>query len=273
MADGYGPRTRLRVYRHLFVAQIRSQASYRASFAIDLFSNALIPLIDLATVLLMFQVTRELGGFTAVEVVLMFSLTGVGFALADMVVGNVERLRIYVRTGLLDAVLVRPLSVLGQLVALDFSVRRVARIAVSLTVLMLALARLDLDWTPARVAILVLAPLVGAVYFSALFVATAAVAFWWIESGEFANAFTYGGRDFASYPMTVYGGLFRRLFAYSLGFAFVSYFPALALLGRPDPLGMPGWVSWSGPAVALAASAVAGLIWRTGIRHYRSTGS
>ena len=37
--------------------------------------------------------------------------------------------------------------------------------------------------------------------------------------------------------MTVYGRLFRRLFAYGLGFAFVAYYPALALLGRPDPAG------------------------------------
>ena len=114
----------------------------------------------------------------------------------------------------------------------------------------------------------------GAVFFGAIFVATATVAFWWIDSGEFANGFTYGGRDFTSYPITVYSGLFRRIFAYSLGFAFVAYYPALALLGRPDPLGLPGWAGlvrrrwWPCAAVAVAA-----LVWRFGVRHYRSTGS
>jgi ABC-2 type transport system permease protein len=107
--------------------------------------------------------------------------------------------------------------------------------------------------TPGRLALLVLAPIAGAVIFSAVFVATAAVAFWWIESGELGNALTYGGHDFTAYPIGVYGALFRRLFAYALGFAFVAYYPALALLGRPDPLGAPEHLGYASPLVAVAA--------------------
>ena len=81
------------------------------------------------------------------------------------------------------------------------------------------------------------------------------------------------GHDFASYPVTVYGALMRRLLAYGLGFAFVAYYPALALLGRPDPLGAPAHLGYAAPLIALAAAALAGLLWRTGVRHYRSAGS
>jgi len=106
-----------------------------------------------------------------------------------------------------------------------------------------------------------------------VFVGSATVAFWWIDSGEFANGFTYGGRDFTSYPSNVYSGVFRWLFAYSMGFAFVAYYPALALMGRPDPLGLPGWVAWCSPFAAVIAAALATVVWRFGVRHYRSTGS
>ena len=66
---------------------------------------------------------------------------------------------------------------------------------------------------------IVLSPLYAAVYFMGIFVGGATVAFYWIESGEFANAFTYGGRTFSMYPVSIYSGLFRRVFAYGLGFA------------------------------------------------------
>jgi ABC-2 type transport system permease protein len=178
-----------------------------------------------------------------------------------------------VRQGLLDAILVRPLSPLGQLLALDFTVRRVTRLAVALAVLLVALARVEVAWTPARIGLIPVAVLAGALFFCAVFVGTASIAFWWIDSGEFAASFTYGGRDFTSYPMTVYSGFFRWAFAYSLGFAFVGYYPALALLGRDDPLGAPAWVAWGTPVVALVAAAVAAALWRVGVRHYRSTGS
>jgi ABC-2 type transport system permease protein len=265
--------SRLSTYRYLLGAQLRSQTSYRTSFALDLVFNALIPAIDLIVVVALFRVTRTLGGFTAFEVIVMFGFSSTSFALADLLVGNIEKMRFYVRLGLLDGVLVRPLSVLGQLLAVDFTIRRIARLVVAAAVLLVAASKVDIDWTAARVALLVTAPLFGAAFFAAVFIGTATVAFWWIDSGEFANGFTYGGRDFTTYPMTVYSGLFRRLFAYSLGFAFVAYYPALALLGRADPLGLPGWLGWSSPLVAVLAAAVAGIAWRFGVRHYRSTGS
>jgi ABC-2 type transport system permease protein len=193
--------------------------------------------------------------------------------LADLVVGNVERIRLYVRVGTLDAVLVRPLSTLWQLVALDVSTRRISRVTVAVIVTVVALYRVPIDWIVARIVLAIITPLFAAVFFGAIFVMTATVAFWWIDSGEFANGFTYGGRDFTIYPITVYSGLFRALFGYALGFGFVVYYPALSLFGRADPLGLPAWVGWCSPVVAVVAAGIAAVVWRFGVRHYRSTGS
>jgi len=260
-------------YLRLVAAQVRSQTQYRASFAAEFVFSTVLTMLDVVTVFVVFSVNGSLGGFGAREVLLMVGLSGFAFQVGDLAVGNVERLRLYVRSGLFDAVLVRPLSTLGQLVSMDFATRRIGRAIQGVVVYVVALAVAPIHWSPAAMLLVVVAPLAGAVFFGALFVAFAAVAFWWIESGELANAFTYGGRDFTSYPMTVFGGLFRRLFAYGLGFGFVAYLPALALLDRADPLGVPDWLRWCSPVVALLAAGLAAWFWRTGVRHYRSTGS
>lgn len=261
------------VYLHLARAQVRAQAQYRASFLVDVLGSALLTLLDVITVFVLFAVQGELGGFGIGEVLLMAGLSGCAFPIADLAVGNVERLRVYVRTGLFDTVLVRPLPALAQLLALDFAPRRIGRVVQGVVIYVVALAVVDIAWSPDRVLLAVVAPVAGAVFFASLFVAGSTVAFWWIESGEIANAFTYGGKDFTTYPLTMYGEWFRKLFAFGLGFAFVAYLPALALLGRPDPLGTPRWLHWCSPLTALLAATAAGLLWRTGIRHYRSTGS
>ncbi|MGH3731717.1 MAG: ABC transporter permease, partial [Micromonosporaceae bacterium] len=213
MAEATRPRRpgagRWNAYRHLLAAQVRSQTQYRASFLTDLASSVVFGLLDLAGVMVMFLVTPALGGFVPVEVLLMAGLALTGFAVADLVVGNVERLRVYVRTGLLDAVLIRPLGVLPQLLALDVAPRRVGRLLQALVILAAALLLAEIPWTPWRVLVAVTTPLVGAAFFGALFVAGATVAFWWIESGELANAVTYGGKDFTTTPVTVYSGWFR----------------------------------------------------------------
>lgn len=264
---------RLGPYLALLRGQTRSQTAYRASFLIDVTANVFATALDVVAVLVLFQVSRTIGGFTLRETMVMVGLSSCAFAIADLVVGNIERLKLYVRTGLLDAVLVRPLGVLPQLLLMDLPLRKISRVLFGGAVLALALRAASIDWTPGRIALVPAALLGGVLFFGAIFVATASVAFWWIESGEFGNAFTYGGRDLTAYPMNVYGGWFRRVFAYGLGFAFVAYYPALALLGRADPLGLPAWVGYAAPGAALLAAAIAAAVWRVGIRHYRSTGS
>lgn len=259
-------------YLSLLRANVRAQASYRASFAIDLAANVWSTVADVVAVLVLFGVTTTIGGFTRPEALVIVGLSASAFACADLVVGSVD-LRSYVRTGLLDAVLVRPLRLLPQLVLMDLPLRKLSRAGFGLAVLAAALWAGPVDWTPSRWVLAVLSPAAGAMYFGAIFVAGSTVAFWWIESGELANSVTYGGRDLTSYPMPVYGQLFRLVFGFGLGFAFVAYYPALALLDRPDPLGLPGWLGWVSPAVALPAVGAAALAWRVGVRHYRSTGS
>jgi ABC-2 type transport system permease protein len=260
-------------YLALLRGQVRSQTSYRASFTIDLVSNVWATLADVVTVLVLFRVTTDLAGFARHEALVMVGLSACAFACADLAVGNIDQLRRYVRTGLLDALLVRPLGALPQLLAMDLPLRKLSRAAFGVVVLVAFLASAGIDWTLPRMALAVMAPVGGAVFFASLFIAGSTVAFWWVESGELAASVTYGGKETTTYPMTVYEGAVRQVFTFALGFGFVAYYPALALLGRDDPLGLPGWVGWVAPAVALPAAAVAAVMWRIGIRHYRSTGS
>jgi ABC-2 type transport system permease protein len=263
----------LAAYRHLVSAQVRSQTQYRASFVVDVIGSVMFGVFDVASVVVLFRMTPTLGGFGFAEVFLMTALAGCGFAAADLVVGNVERLPQYVRTGLFDALLVRPLSSLAQLVAMDVATRRVGRLVFGVVMVVAAAANAAVSLTSTHVALLVLTPVAGAMIFGAVFVATATVAFWWIESGEIANGLTYGGLAFTQHPITIYDALFRRLLAYAIGFAFVAYYPTLALLDRADPLGAPPLLGYASPGVGLVAVTIAALLWRTGVRHYRSTGS
>ena len=263
----------LRAYAALVSGHWRSVASYRASFVVDLLTNVGATVVDVATVLVLFGATGSLAGFTVREGLLVVALSSCGFAVADFGVGNIDRLKTYVRTGAMDAVLVRPLGVLLQLVLMDLPLRKLLRVLVGVGVLTAALRVNDIDWTPARAVLVVVAPLAGAVFFGSIFVASASLAFWWVESGQVGSAFTYGGRDFTAYPVPVFGGWFRAVFAYGMGFGFVAYQPALALLGRADPLGLPAGAGFLSPLVALVAAGAAAVVWRTGVRHYRSTGS
>jgi ABC-2 type transport system permease protein len=268
-----GRRERFRPYRMVVKAQLRAQMNYRMSFWIELVAGTLTTGLDLLMVIVIFHVTSRLGGFSFRAAFFMSAVASLAFSCADQLVGSVDDLRVNIRSGQLDALLVRPLGLLRQLVSTDMQMRRIGRIVEGVAVLAVAAGLAHVRWSAGTVALIVVTPLAGTGFFAAFLVMAGTVSFWWIDSTEFGAGFTYGGRDFTTYPMTVYGEFFRRAFAYGLGFAFVAYYPALSMLHMRDPLGLPGWIGWLSPLVAAATCAVATLVWRIGVRHYRSTGS
>ena len=263
----------LAVYVRLARAQVRSQLSYRGSFVMNCLGQALAQANDLAVILVVFGRVAALGGFDITAVLLFYALSGMSFGLADMMVGSIERLPAYVRAGTFDVVLMRPLATLFQLFAGDFQLRRIGRVLTAFGTLVYVLSTSDIEWSPAKALLLVLTPLAGAAIFGSIFVAANSVSFWFVDARELANTVTYGGSYLTSYPITVYMGWMRTLLAYLVPGAFVAYYPGLTLLDHPDPLGAPTWFGWLDTPVALLAAVVAGLIWRTAVRHYRGTGS
>ena len=174
---------------------------------------------------------------------------------------------------LFDQMLLRPLPVLVSLGTAELQLKRLGRVLCAAGVLVVVLTRVPVVWSPRTVLLLAVTPLVGAVILGAIWVATCAVCFWVVEGRELANAFTYGSTVSTAYPVTVFGPWLRRLFCFAVPSAFVAYFPALAILDRPDPLGLPHALRYAAPVVAVAAVGVAALVWRAALRRYQGTGS
>jgi ABC-2 type transport system permease protein len=261
------------VYLRILGSRGRSQLAYPASFALDAAGQAIAQATELVVILAVFAQVHSLGGFARDEVLLIYALAGISFGLSDLAVGQLDELPRWIRTGELDVLLARPLGVLPQLLTSDLQLRRLGRVAVGLVVLVLVLAQGQVAFTPLNVLLVLGTPLIGATITCAIWVMTCSVSFWVIDGREVANAFTYGSQLTTSYPITVLGPWLRRVLCFAVPSAFVAYFPALALLDRPDPLGLPHALRYASPLVAVAAVAVAALVWRTAVRHYQGTGS
>jgi ABC-2 type transport system permease protein len=262
-----------RTYALLAWTWIRAAAQYPVSMVLLLLATAAVTALDLAGIVLLFARAPAIGGFTAPEVLFLYGTSGVSFAVADILLGSAERLGHHVREGTLDAMLVRPVSPLVQVATEEFSPRRLGRLVPTSAVLILAIPRLGVEWTPLRLALVPMMIASGTVIFAALWVLTAAVQFVLLDGHQATKAVTYGGGFLTQYPLTVYGREFVRALTFMVPLAFVNWQPTLYILDRPDPLGLPAAFRFASPAIAALLCGVAALSWRTGLRHYRSTGS
>lgn len=259
-------------YRAVLASRMRSQRSYRANFALDLASSALVGFVELAEVWVIFRSIDSLGGLDLAAVVLVFGVADLTFSLADLAFGHCDTIPTYLRAGTLDVFYLRPQPLLLQLITSDISLRRLARAGVGATALAVGLAINDVAWSAASVALVSLALVSGCATFAAMFVWAAGAQFYLIDGAEATNAFVYGGRYAATQPAAVWDRPLKAVFGFLFPMAFTAYLPVVTLLGLPGPEWMPGWLGWCAPVAALWAWLLALLTWRAGVRHYQGGG-
>ena len=260
-------------YLRLMKANLRSQAQYRVSFILQFVGTFFVSFIDFLAILVIFHHLPQLGGWTLGEVAFLYGTSYVSFKVADLFVGHIDYLSEFIRSGRFDSLLIRPLGSLFQMLTTDFHLRQIGALLQGLVVLTYALSELSIRWDAGRVAMLVVLLVTGAIIYSAIFVIANTISFWVTDAREVANAFTYGGNELAEYPLHIFGAWIRGIATFVVPVGFVSYFPALYILDKPDPTGMPHLVRFMGPLAAGIAVVVARRVWNFGVRHYRSTGS
>ena len=96
--------------------------------------------------------------------------------------------------------------------------------------------------------------------------------FWLLDGAELTSSITYGSHYASSFSPGVMPMPLRIFFSFVIPSAFVGYLPTVTLLGLPGVPGLPPWLGWCLPAVALASWGAALLAWRTGLRRYVGAG-
>lgn len=276
MARGSAGRDRtgaLRAYGLIAAMWIRSSMAYRSSFVMMSAGQFVITGFDFVAIWIMFSHTPQLGGFSLPEVALLYGASGIAIALADLFIGGIEQVGQRIRDGSLDSMLVRPVAPYVQVIADRFALRRVGRLGQTSLVFAWGLANAGIDWTPGRALMVPVMIACGAVIFCGIFTLGGAFQFVATDASEVSNAFTYGGNTMTQYPPSIFAKDLVRAAMFTIPLAFVNWLPALYLLDRPAPTGLPDVLRFASPVAAAALSVVAAIAWKAGIRSYRSTGS
>ncbi len=258
--------------RYLGVS-IRAQMQYRASFLLQSLGQFLVTGIEFLGVWALFDRFGSLREWAFAEVAVFYGVVNVGFALADALSTGFDHMGEFVKRGDFDRILLRPRSTVLQLVAHELALRRVGRLIQGVLILAWGMHLLDATWSVGAVLLLLAAIGGGACLFLGLFVLQGTLSFWTVETLELMNTLTYGGVQTAQYPLTIYAGWFRRFFTFVVPLAAIAYFPVVAVLEHPDPLGSPLWFQRIAPVLGVLFLLASLVAWRFGVRHYTSTGS
>ncbi len=258
----------MRLYFKFFSMHLKSRMAYKKSFFFSIIGQFLTSFTSFLVVWFLFERFNEVKGYTISECLLCAGVIAISFALAEMFFRGFDSFQGIISNMQFDRMLLRPRGLIFQMMCHTVEFGRIGRIAQGAMMLAYGIAVAPVVWTADKIAVLCLMIAGGTALFGLLFILHAAVCFFTIEGIEMMNVFTYGAREYGSYPVDVYGNAVLKFCTYIIPYALIQYYPMLYLLGRTANV-IYGLL----PIVSLWFAIPCLALWRYGVRKYKSTGS
>lgn len=258
----------LRLYCHYISIHVRSTMQYKTSFFLTTLGQFLFSFNVFVGITFMFQRFHEVKGFTYSEVLICYALVLVEFSLAEMFARGFDSFSGMVRHAEFDRVLVRPRNEVLQVLGSKFELSRCGRAFQAVILFIYGVMTVQIDWNLTRVLTVIFMLIGGAAVFSGLFMVYAALCFFTLDGLEFMNILTDGAREYGKYPIGIYGKRMLQFCTLIVPYALIQYYPLLYLLGRTNSL-----LNMVMPLFAVIFLIPCYVLWRVGVRHYKSSGS
>ncbi len=258
----------MKLYFRYFIIQLKSQMQYKTSFFLTLSGQFIASFAAFLSVLFLMQRFNEVDGFTISEIMLCFAVVLMAFSTAECFARGFDHFSSMLGNGEFDRIMVRPRGAILQVLGSKIEFSRLGRFLQALMIFCFVIPTCGVEWTADKILTLALMIVGGIVVFAGLFIIYASICFFSTEGLEFMNIFTDGGREFGAYPLAVYGDGILKFFTYVVPLALCQYYPLLYLTGRTSDT-----FYMFTPLFCFVFLLPCLILWRIGIRHYRSTGS
>ena len=230
----------------------------------------LVVFSDCISTLLLFARFGAIGEWSLPRILLVYALALTSFGLAESFCRGFDYFPWkMLRTGSFDRLLLRPLSLSVQVAASFFHLHRLVRVASGLLIIRWALDCLGVPLNAANLSTLLLALAGGTAMYCGGFIMSSGIAFFTVKALDWIYIFTNASYQVTRVPMPYLPRALKGMFTFVMPMLLISYYPAASVCGWGDAPAL-GLLALPAGVAFLTASL---LVWRFGVRHYKSTGS
>jgi len=260
---------RLTLYAHLIKGNLLNDIQYRG-WPIMILQVLVVVVTDPLGTILMFSRFGSIGEWSVARILLIYALAVTAFGLSESLCRGLDYFPFRtLRSGDFDRMLLRPASLTVQAAGNVFHIHRFSRVFSGLIAIAWCLRALNITMGAREWAILLLTLMGGFLFYSGIFLLTCAISFFTIEAMDWIYILTNVSYQTTRCPPEFMPRTLRGVFTFLLPILLISYYPACTLCRW-------GEAPWKGLlALPIGAAFACGalLLWRFGVRHYKSTGS
>lgn len=258
----------MRLYFDYLKLHFKSILEYKLSFILSLFSQIFVFFTYYFLIIAMFQKFSNLQGYNIYEILLTFSIIHFGFSMNETFARGIDQFDSLIIDGSFDRLLLRPRNILLQTVGFQIDYTKLARVIQSLIIMIIALVKLNIEWSILKVICLILMLLSSIAIFFGIFLLAASYCFLTVQGLEVRNVFTDGGKHAAQYPIGIFNKIFVKIFTYIIPYALVNYYPLMYFIGKTNNIAYAFL-----PLIVFLYLIPCFLVFNKGSKNYLSTGS
>ncbi len=258
----------MKLYFKFLLMYLKSQMEYKTSFIILFFSQMFFTLTEFVSIYFLFSRFNTVNGFTLQEVLLCFGIVNIASSLAQCFARGFDMFSSIISNGEFDRILLRPKNTIFLTVVSRFDFTKMGRLLQGVVVFIVAVMLSNINFTFDKIIVICLMVICTFILFSCIYVIYSALCFFTTEGLEFLNIFTDGGREFGAYPLSVFGKEILMIFTFIIPLSLVQYYPLLYLLDMNT-----SFINAVAPIFSLLFIIPTMILWKIGLKKYKSTGS
>jgi len=226
---------------------------------------------DVFVIWISMRLFNSLGGFNFPEIMFLFSLELFAYSLANSFVWFAGDTYNLIVRGKLDDFLIRPTNLFLLMSAKCFEVGYIGQLAISIILLSVSLANLNLKWGLFEWLLYAVLLINSTLIYVGLTVIPSFMAFWLGNTDKLTAIFRWSFKRVIQYPVSIYPTPIRVFLTIILPYALINYYPTLILLKK---------LSFLDAVLLLLVLLCVGIsvifiirgMWMAGLRKYESAG-
>jgi len=247
---------------------ILKEMEYRVNFVTNAFMSIFWLIWGILGATIFFAQRNEIGGWSFYQVLIVLGLFSIFTGIMEAFFRpNIMSMIEAVRDGTFDFVLVKPVNSQFYSSFHSLTMWRLVDILAGAGVIIYALNAMGVVPTSMQLVQFAALMLIALVIVYCIWLAMMTMSFWFVKVDNLAELF-YSFYEAARFPVSVYGTWLRAALTFVIPIAFITTFPASALIGLLDPIDL-----LIGLGLACLFLIGTNRLWKIAIRSYASASS
>lgn len=256
-----------KIYLAVVLQDIKTKMSYRADFVINAVSILLTNLLYLASFYLLFYCVDSLGGWGFYEILFFYSIMLISTALMQTFFDNLWELDKRLMNGEFIKYYFKPINILFYYISETFNIKGVIQSIFGTWLLVYAIKHLELHVSVLFMVKFCLCVFAAGVVYVGIMLITSSLSFWFLDTITILM-FVSKAKDYARYPLSIYGKVLKFIFTFIFPIGFISYYPSIILMNKISYQFILGLV-----VAAIVIFYIGYRMWILGTRKYSGTGN